>query len=141
MSIPSNICWSWRRLQHAFTATVVQFYNFLEKLLHWRRLQNVLRTYLADVMIHILKTPWRRFLKMSSRRLGDKWNIYWGYQYLVNLSVYIFDLTNLYLTNLYPTNLRRIKNALIIPNNFEIHLILKDKQYFYFTIAEWPKVS
>ena len=59
---------------------------------------------------HALKTSWGHILKTSSRRLGDKQIVYWGYLYLTNLNVY---LTNLYLTTLYLTNLRRIQNALI----------------------------
>ena len=59
---------------------------------------------------YVLKTSWRHVLKMSSRCLGDKQNIYWGYLNLKNLYVY---LSNIYFTNLYLTNLRWIQNALI----------------------------
>ena len=62
---------------------------------------------------HILKTTSTRLQRnnfSSSRRLGGKQNVYWGYLYLTNLNVY---LTNLYLTNLYLTNLRWIQNVLL----------------------------
>ena len=64
---------------------------------------------------HVLKAcpediSWRNVFKTSSRRLGDKQNVYWRYQYLTILNVY---LTNLYFINLYLTNLRRMQNALI----------------------------
>ena len=58
----------------------------------------------------VLKTCWTHVLKMNSRRLREKENVYWGYQYLKNLNVY---LTNLYFKNLYQTYLRWIQNALI----------------------------
>ena len=47
---------------------------------------------LQDVLIrHFLKTSC--ILNTSSRCLGDKQNVYWGYLYLTNLNAYIFDLT------------------------------------------------
>ena len=57
-----------------------------------------------------LKTSWRYFLKTSSRRFGDKQNVYWRYLYLTNLNLY---LTNPYLTNLYLRILWKTQNALI----------------------------
>ena len=57
---PANICWSWRRLQHVFSVTILCLARRLqsvledEKLLHWRRLQDVLNTCLEEV----LKTLW-----------------------------------------------------------------------------------
>ena len=46
---------------------------------------------LQDVLIrHFLKRSC--ILNTSSRRLGDKQNVYWGYLYLTNLDAYIFDL-------------------------------------------------
>ena len=64
-SIPANICWSWRRLQHVFSVTISRLP---------RRLEDVLQRHFADV----LKTPWRRLrrrkivtLKTSWRRLDD----------------------------------------------------------------------
>ena len=67
---PANICWSsrrlqdmsWRRLQHVFSVTILRLPRRLEdvledeKLLRWRRLEDVLKTYLEDV----LKTSWRQ---------------------------------------------------------------------------------
>ena len=114
---------SWRCLQHVFSVTIFRPSRRLQvvlenrRLLRWRRLQDVLETCLEDVLKtswrHILKTFWRLVLKTSSRRLGDKQIVYWGYLYLKNLNVYIFDLTNLYLTNLDLKNLKWIQNPLI----------------------------
>ena len=73
---------SWRHLQDVMED---------KKLLRWRHLQDVLKTF------------WRHVMNRSSRRFGDKQNVYWGYLYLTNLNVY---LTNLYFTNLYLTNIR-----------------------------------
>ena len=88
------------------TSSTKQFFVF----------QDVLRTSFEDILQDVVKTSSRRYgrrkvvtLKASSRRLGDKQNVYWGYLY-TNLNLY---LTNLYLTNLYQTNLCRIENALI----------------------------
>ena len=59
-TFPANICWSWRRLQHVFSVTILCLARRLqsvledEKLLHWRRLQDVLNTCLEEV----LKTLW-----------------------------------------------------------------------------------
>ena len=92
---------SWRRLEHALED---------KKLLHLRRLQDVLKTCFEDVSKTCLEDILKARLKMSSRSLGDKQNVYWGYLYLINLNMY---LTNLYFTNLYQTNLKRIQNALI----------------------------
>ena len=81
-NVPANICWSWRRLQHVFSATILRLPRRLEdilqdiledkKLLRWRRLEDmswrrledflkacledVLKTYLEDV----LKTLWKQ---------------------------------------------------------------------------------
>ena len=68
----------------------------------WRRL--------GRQKIVTLKMPSRHAFKTSSRSLGHKQNVYWGYLYLTNLNL---NLTNLYLTNLYLTNLRWTKKALI----------------------------
>ena len=60
--LPGNICWSWRRLHRVFSLTILRLPRHLEdvfkdqKLLHWRRLQDVLKTCLEDV----LKTLWRQ---------------------------------------------------------------------------------
>ena len=51
INYPANICWSWRRLQHVFSVTIFCFPRRLEeKLLHWRRLQNVFKTCLEDIL-------------------------------------------------------------------------------------------
>ena len=121
---------SWRRLQYVFSETIFRFQDVLEdeKLLRWRRLEDVLKTSWRHVLKtswrhvlkmswrhvlktswrHVLKTSWRHILKTSSRRLGGKQNFYWWYLYLTNLNAY---LTNLCFTNLYLANLRRIQNA------------------------------
>ena len=68
---PANICWSWRRLEDVFntSSTRLQRNNFTssktswrrlkdvledEKLLRWRRFEDVLKTCLEDVS----KMPW-----------------------------------------------------------------------------------
>ena len=95
---------SWTRLQrNNFTSSKTSWRcleDLLEdeKLLHWRHLQDVLKTSGG----HILKT--------TSRRLEGKQNVYWWYLHLTNLNVY---LTNLCFTNLHLTNLRWIQNALL----------------------------
>ena len=140
--IPANICWSWRRLQdmsrrrlqHVFSVTILRlprrFQDVLktfsrplarrledEKLLRWRRLQDVLKTCLED----ILRTSWRHY--------GDKQYTYWEYLYLTNVNVH---LTNIYFTNLCLISLRQIQNALIRIHHFNIRLILELKQHLYF---------
>ena len=54
-----------------------------KKLLRWRRLEDVLKTFLEDVwktcLQEVLKMSSRRFQDMSSRRLGDKQNVYGKY--------------------------------------------------------------
>ena len=81
---------------------------------------------LTDIR-HVLKTSSTRLQhnifsssKRSSRRLKD---IYWRCL-LTNL--------NLYLTNRNLTKLRKIQNALIRTQYFDIHLILNLKQHFFF---------
>ena len=97
--IPANICWSWRRLQHVFSLTILRLPRRLEdvlktfsrplarrledvledeKLLRWRRLEDVLKTCLEDV----LKTSWRRLMPglmlwnqlNSNSRLQKRWD-------------------------------------------------------------------
>ena len=65
----------------------------------------------------------------SSRRLGDKQNVNWGYLFLANLNVY---LTNLYFTNLYLTNLRRIQNALVRNQQFRYSSYFETEAAFLF---------
>ena len=114
---------SWRCLQHVFSATIFRLPRRLEdiledeKLLRWRRLQDVLKTCLED----ILRTSWRHY--------GDKQNTYWEYLYLTNVNVH---LTNIYFTNLCLISLRQIQNALIRIHHFNIRLILELKQHLYF---------
>ena len=107
-NIPANICWSWKRLQHVFSATILRLA---------RRLEDVLKAFWR----HVLKTSWKHY--------GDKQNTYWGHLYLTNVNVYV---TNLYFTNLYLAILRRIQNALIRTHHFNIHHILELKQHPYF---------
>ena len=80
---------------------------------------------------HVLKTSWWHVLKTSSRRLGDKQNIYWGIPVVANLNVYNF-------ANLYLTNLMRIQNAWmhtteihLNKNLFKLTLRFTFKKYFY----------
>ena len=114
---------SWRCLQHVFSATIFRLPRRLEdiledeKLLRWRRLQDVLKTCIED----ILRTSWRHY--------GDKQNTYWEYLYLTNVNVH---LTNIYFTNLCLISLRQIQNALIRIHHFNIRLILELKQHLYF---------
>ena len=72
-AFPANICWSWRRLQHVFSLTILRLPRRLEDILQdalktsWKMkncypedvlktcLEDVLKTYLEDV----LKTLWR----------------------------------------------------------------------------------
>ena len=114
---------SWRCLQHVFSATIFRLPRRLEdiledeKLLRWRRLQDVLKTCLED----ILRTSWGHY--------GDKQNTYWEYLYLTNVNVH---LTNIYFTNLCLISLRQIQNALIRIHHFNIRLILELKQHLYF---------
>ena len=68
-SFPANICWSWRRLQHVFSAPIFRLP---------RRLEDVLQIRLEDISQDVLKTSWRRLgrqkivtLKTSWRRLED----------------------------------------------------------------------
>ena len=99
---------SWRRPQHVFSVTIFRLPRRLEDIS-----QDVLKTSWKTKNCYaenVLKTCLEEFLKTSSRRLGDKQNVNWGYLYLANLNVY---LTNLYLTSLYLANPRRIENALI----------------------------
>ena len=101
---PANICWSWRRLQHVFSVTIIRLP---------RRLEKVLKTSCKTKNCYtekVLKTSWRHILKTFWRHYEQKQNTYWRYLDLTNLNVY---LTNLYFTNLYLTILRRIQNALI----------------------------
>ena len=73
----NNFCLS-RRLQDVFK-TLKTCWTHVDMLTccRWRR---------------VLKTPWRHVLKASSRRLGDKQNVCWGYLYLTNLNVYLINL-------------------------------------------------
>ena len=150
-NIPSSICWCLRRLED-MSWRLLQQNNFLssktswrhlairledvleeEKLLRWRRLQDGLKICLEDVLKtcheaswrHILKMFLRHVLKTSSRRLGDKQNIYWGYLYLTNLNVYHF-------TNLYLTNLRQIQNALFRTQQFRYSSYFEIQAAFLF---------
>ena len=140
---PVNICWSWRRLQHVFSVTILRLPRRLEDILEhvWKTSRKTKNCYAEDALKtswrHVLKTSWRHVLMMSWRHIlrtswrhyGDKQNSYWGYLYLTNLNVY---LTNLYLTNLHLTILRRIQNALSRTHHFNICLILEPKQHLCF---------
>ena len=65
---PANICWSWRRLQHVFSVTILRLPRRLEKVLKtsWRRL--------ARRKIVTLKKSWRRLEDISWRRFEDTMN-------------------------------------------------------------------
>ena len=102
---------SWKRFQRVFCVTIFRFPRVLktswrcledvledEKVLRWRRVEDVLKTCLEDV----LKTSWRQtkyLLGISASNHG----------LLTNLNHY---LTNLYLTHLYFTNLRGIQKGI-----------------------------
>ena len=88
-------------------------------------LEDVLKTCHEASWRHILKMFLRHVLKTSSRRLGDKQNIYWGYLYLTNLNVYHF-------TNLYLTNLRQIQNALFRTQQFRYSSYFEIQAAFLF---------
>ena len=62
---PANICCSWRRLQHAFSVTILRLSVRLEDVLKtsWRRL--------GRRKIVTLNTSWRLLEDMSWRRLED----------------------------------------------------------------------
>ena len=123
-AFPANICWSWRRLQHVFSLTILRLPRRLEDILQdalktsWKTkncyAEDVLKTSWRHVLKtswrHVLKMSWRHILKTSWRHYGGKQNTYWEYLYLTNLNVYV---TNLYFINLYLTILRRIQIALI----------------------------
>ena len=96
---PTNICWSWRRLQdiswkrlqHVFSVTILRLTRSLEdvledkKMLRWRCFQELLKTCLEDV----LKTCLEDALKIC---LEDVWKTLWRQtKYLLRI---------LYLTNL-----------------------------------------
>ena len=70
-STPANLSWSWRRLQHVFSVTILRPSRRLqdEKLLRWKRLQDTLKKCLEYVITHVLKTSWRHVLKMSWRHV------------------------------------------------------------------------
>ena len=87
-TFPPNICWSWRRLQHVFSVTILRLPRRLEDVLNtswrrlaktfWRRLEDVLKTScktswrrLGRRKIVTLKTSWSRLEDMSWRRLED----------------------------------------------------------------------
>ena len=77
--IPANICWSWRRLQHVFSLTILRLPRRLattpwrrfqelsqdvlenEKLLRWRLLQDVLKTCLEDVLNPCLEDVLKKY--------------------------------------------------------------------------------
>ena len=110
---------SWRRFQDLSQDVLKTFSIRLqdvledEKLLRWRPLQDVLKTCLEDVLKTCLDDILKTYLEDVFKTSWKQKNVYWGYLYLINLNVYVFDLTNLYVTNLYLTNLKRIQNALI----------------------------
>ena len=62
-STPANLSWSWRRLQHVFSVTILRPSRRLqdEKLLRWKRLQDTLKKCLEYVIKHVLKTSWRHY--------------------------------------------------------------------------------
>ena len=99
---------SWRRLQHVFSVTILRLQDVLEdeKLLRWRRLEDVLKTCLED----LLKILWRQ----TKYLLGIF--VYLSRD-LTNLNVY---LTSLYFTNLSLTTLKQIENALITGDWFGV---------------------
>ena len=145
---------SWRRLQHAFSVTILRLPRRLEDVLKTssktssRRLGRRKIVTLKACRRRLEDMPWRRYKDMSWRRFedvlkmfqrhllktswihyGDKQSTYWGYLYLTNLNVY---LRNLYLADLHLTILKRVQNALSRTRQFNISLILEHKQHLYF---------
>ena len=122
---------SWRRLQNVFSVTIFRFPKRLEDVLKtsWKTKNCYAEDVLKTSWRHVLKTSWRHVFKTSSRRLGDKQNVYQEYLCLPNLNLY---LINLYFTYLYLTNQGESKMNYLVSINFDIHLILKLKQHFYF---------
>ena len=119
---PAKTWWSWRRLQHVSSRTILRLPRHLEDILQ-RCLEDVLQTpckmswrRLRRRKIVTLKTSWRHVLKISWRQYGGKQTTYWGYLLLTNLNVY---RTNLYFTNLYLKIVRQIKNFLIRTQYFQ----------------------
>ena len=66
------------------SSTWLQRNNFLSFKTSWRRLEDSLKTSCKTKIVT---------LTMSSRRLGDEQNFYWGYLYLINL-YFIKFITN-----------------------------------------------
>ena len=67
-SFPVNICWSWRRLEDLLQDVLRRLQDVLEdeKLLHWRRLEDMSWRRLEDMSWrHVLKMSWRHVLKTS----------------------------------------------------------------------------
>ena len=71
MTLPANICWSWRLLQHNFSLTILRLPKRLEDVFKTYLqdvfktcLEDVLKTYLEDVLKtclkHVLKILWRQ---------------------------------------------------------------------------------
>ena len=93
--VPANICWSWRRLQHVFSVTILR-----------------LPRRLGRQKIVTLKTSWRRLEDMSWRCLEDM-----SWRPLKN-----FMETNKIFTGDICTTLKRIQNALISDDWFGLKL-------------------
>ena len=81
-NVPANICWSWRRLQHVFSVTILRLPRRLEdilqdiledkKLLRWRRLEDMSWRRLEDIAWRLLEgMSWRCLEDLSWRRLED----------------------------------------------------------------------
>ena len=68
-AFPANICWSWRRLQHVFSLTILRLPRRLEDVLKTfsrplaRRLEDVLKTCLEDVLKTCLEDVLKTYLE------------------------------------------------------------------------------
>ena len=133
---PANICWSWRRLQHVFSVTILRLPRRLEDVLK-TCLEDVLKTCLEDVLKtcleDVLKTCLEDVLKTCLEDVLK--TLYRQAKYLLGISVSNISnvyLTNLCLTNLHLTILRRIQNTLSRAHHFNIFLIFELKQHLCF---------
>ena len=94
-AITANICWSWRRLQHVFSVTILRLPRRLEDILKmpWRGLEEVLKTswrrlekVLKTSSRHMVKTDILVLTKTSWRRLQD---FFWRRKAKANIIVLI----------------------------------------------------
>ena len=112
---------SWRRFEVVMEMSWRSLENILEdkKLLRWRYLQDVFKACLQEVFKTCLQDVFKTFTG----------NVYWEYLYLKNLKS-ASDKSISPISNL--TNQGESKMHWLVPNDYDIYLILKLKQHFYF---------